>query len=202
MYYDDVSLMTITLVLFLIMDPIGNIPAFLSMVAGIDPKRQRWIIVRELCIALLAMFAFNFLGEYIFTYLEISVASVRIASGVILFLIAIKILFPSDNGLRTNLPKGEPFIVPLAIPLIAGPSLLATIMLYAKTTVCYDMMLAAIIIATLASGIILLASPWLKRLIGDNGLMACERLMGMVLVMLAIQRFFEGIQQFIKELPS
>lgn len=190
------SLFNITVVLFLIMDPIGNLSYYLSMVKGLNPKRQNWIIFREMLIALAVMLGFNFLGEYIFNFLDISETTVRLSSGVILFLIALKILFPSNDGLRAHLPPGEPFIFPLAVPLIAGPALLATIMLYAHLEPNYSVMVIAIFIAWLLSACIFLFSHSIKRLLGDNGLMAIERLIGMVLVLVAVQRFLEGILLF------
>lgn len=194
----DMPLFTIVITLFLIMDPIGNIPSFLHMTQGIHHKRLKFIVLREMLIALAAMFFFNYLGEFIFKFLDLSENSVRIASGIILFLIAIKILFPSSDSLRSNLPVEEPFIIPLAIPLIAGPSLLATIMLFARLESCQSQMLTAILLAWMAAATVLTLAPRIQRLLGNNGLMACERLMGMILVMIAIQRFMEGIQAFIK----
>lgn len=195
---NDLTLLNITLVLFLIMDPIGNIASFLTMMQGISPQRVKYIVIREMLIALALMVAFNFLGEFIFSFLELSRVSVRIASGVILFLVAIKFLFPSPSNIRANIVPGEPFIIPLAIPLIAGPSLLATIMLYANMETCQPMMLTAILIAWMLACIVLMLAPFLYRFLGKNGLIACERLLAMVLVMLAIQRFMEGIQEFIQ----
>lgn len=192
------NLFSLTVILLLIMDPIGNISSFLSQLKGIPAERRKKIIIREMFIALGAMLVFNFLGEYIFQVLGLSEKTLKIASGAILFLVAIKILFPSVDSLRANLPTGEPFITPLAIPLIAGPSLLATIMLFANLEPSQPIMLGSIILAWLfASGILLLGGR-LEKFLGSNGLMACERLMGMVLVMIAIQRFGEGIQQFVK----
>lgn len=190
------SLFTVTIVLFLIMDPVGNIGAYLSMMRGIDPVKQRWILLREMGIAFVAMIVFNYLGEIIFDLLEISQSTVCLASGVILFLIAIKILFPSTDSLRANLPTGEPFITPLAIPLIAGPSLLATIMLYANLEPSQPLMLLAIVLATLGSLLVLLAAHYLQRFLGSSGLLALEKLMGMILVLLAVQRFTDGVQHF------
>ncbi len=192
------SLLSVTLVLFLIMDPVGNIPSFLNLVKDIDPKRQRKIVIREMLIALVAMLIFNYIGEFIFGILQVSEVAVRLSSGVILFLIAIRILFTSPISLRANLPKGEPFVIPLAIPLIAGPSLLATIMLYAHMEPSQPIMLIAIFIAWLCASVVLLFSSVLQKYLGNNGLMACERLMGMVLVLLAIQRFMEGVIQFMQ----
>lgn len=192
------TLFTIAVILFLLMDPVGNISSFLTLLKDLPKEKRRKIIIREMLIALAAMIAFNFLGEYIFQVLQISETSVKLASGTILFLVAIKILFPSIDSLRANLPAGEPFITPLAIPLIAGPSLLATIMLFADLVPSASLMLGAIFLAWAAAVAVLLGGRRLQNLIGTNGLMACERLMGMVLVMLAIQRFAEGLQQFVK----
>lgn len=196
------SLFNITLVLFLIMDPVGNLSAYQSMVKELDPKRQNWIIFREMMIALLIMIGFNYLGEYIFTVLDLSETTVRLSSGVILFLIAIKILFTSSDSLRANLPKGEPFIFPLAVPLITGPALMATIMLYAHLERYQSVMIIAILIAWLLSIIILFFARPIKRILGNSGLMACERLIGMILVLIAVQRFLEGILLFWSAQPN
>ncbi len=194
------TLFNIAFMLFLIMDPIGNVSSYLNLVNELPRKRQNWIVIREMLIALAFMLLFNAIGEYIFDILQISHTVVRLSSGLILFLVAIKILFPSIDSPRANLPKGEPFVIPLAIPLVAGPSLLATIMLYAHEIPSISLMVSAIFLAWLAASLVLLASPYLKRALGNNGLMACERLMGMILILLAIQRFAEGVQLFVKSM--
>lgn len=192
------SFFNLVVILFLIMDPIGNISSSLSLLEGTPAKKRTWIIIREMLIALAVMIVFNFFGDFLFQILKVSDTTVRITSGVILFLIAIKILFPTTDSLRANLPEGEPFVTPLAIPLVAGPSLLATIMLFTNIEQSEFYMLSAIFLAWLAAlGVLLVGKP-LQRVLGTSGLTACERLMGMILVMLAIQRFLEGIQQFVK----
>jgi multiple antibiotic resistance protein len=193
---NDLSLLSITLVLFLIMDPIGSIGSYLFLMRDVDPAKRHKILLREMGIAFIAMVIFNFIGEFIFDLLEISEITVRLASGTILFLIAIQILFPNTRSIRANLPKGEPFIIPLAIPLVAGPSLLATVMLYAHMEPSQPIMLGAIFIATLSSLVVFWAAPFLQRVLGNNGLLALEKLMGMILVLLAVQRFADGLQQF------
>lgn len=190
------TLFSTTLVLLFIMDPIGNIASYLSLVKELPPKRQRWIIMREMLIALLVMIIFNYLGEYIFSFLGLSEPTVCIASGVILFLIAVKILFTSEDSPRAHLPQGEPFIFPLAVPLIAGPALLATIMLYARLDKSETIMLEAIILAWLISICVLYFAKPIQQVLRNNGLTACERLTGMVLVLIAVQRFLEGILLF------
>lgn len=196
----DIPLFTLIVILFVIMDPIGNISYFLQMVNKLPAKRIRWIVFREMLIALALMLVFNFLGEFIFLILQLDNPTVEIASAVILFLTAIKILFPDSNSLRAHLPQGEPFIIPLAVPLIAGPSLLATIMMLAHLESSQPAMLIAILIAWSAALIILLFARQLQRLLGPSGLIAGEKLMGMLLVMLAIQRGMEGVQEFIQAL--
>lgn len=193
----EIPLFTVVVILFLIMDPIGNISSFLQMVKGLPHKRVRWIVFREMLIALGFMLFFNFLGEFIFVVLQLDNPTVQLASAIVLFLTAIKILFPASNSLRSNLPVGEPFVIPLAVPLIAGPSLLATIMLLAHIETSLSLMLYAILIAWAVALLILLMAPQIQRYLGMNGLMAGERLTGMLLVMLAIQRGMEGITEFI-----
>lgn len=195
----ELTLLTVTLTLFLIMDPLGNVQSYLTLFRDTPPEKQKKIVIREMLIALGAMLFVYAAGEFLFNFLDLSEVAIRIASGVVMFLIAIKILFPDATSLRANLPQGEPFIVPLAIPLIAGPALLATILLFGHMEHCRPMMLTAIFLSWVAACVILLLSPVLNRYLGKNGLIAAEKLMGMVLVMLAIQRFFEGVQQLVIE---
>ena len=191
------SIITLTVILLLLMDPLGNLSSYLGMVEGISPQRRRIIVIREMSIALAAVLTFYLIGEFVLSTLKISEPTVRIASGLILFLTALKILFPAQDSLRANLPKGEPFITPLAIPLIAGPSLLATVMLFAISEPTHAPLLISISAAWLMATLILLFATPINKLLGENGLNAFERMMGMVLILLAIQRTLEGIKIFI-----
>lgn len=193
------TLLSLTLALFLIMDPLGNINGFISTLEGIEPNRQRYLIIREMAFALVAMLFFNFVGEYIFNLLKISETTVYISSSIILFLGAIKILFPNPLAKESKKLPGEPFLVPLAIPMIAGPALLATIMLYAKTEPSPVIMLTAILIAWALTSIILLSSKQLVKLLRPGGLIACEKLMGMILILLSIDRFLQGVVIFTQQ---
>ena len=124
------EIISAAVLLILIMDPLGNLPIFMSVLKHTEPKRRRAIMIRELLIALLVMFIFLFAGEKILAFLNLRAETVSISGGIILFLIAIKMIFPSAEGSSSGLPAGEePFIVPLAIPLVAGPTILATLML-------------------------------------------------------------------------
>ncbi|MFA6915354.1 MAG: MarC family protein [Parachlamydiales bacterium] len=191
------NLFTVIVILFLIMDPFGNISSFQKLMQYVPAERRNKVILREMVFALILMLLFNIIGEGIFYALDLSELTVRVASGTILFLTAIKILFPTMDSPRANLPNEEPYLIPLAIPLIAGPSALATIMLFAHVdTTFVEMNIAIFVSWALALGV-LLSGKKLHELVGDNGLLAFEKLMGMILVMLAIQRFAEGIQQFV-----
>lgn len=196
------SLFSTFLVLLLIMDPLGNLSSYLTLVNDIEEKRKKWVVIREMLIALFMMLFFNFLGEYIFSVFDLSETTVRLSSGLILFLLAIKILFTAPDNPRANLPKGEPFIFPLAIPLIAGPALLATIMLFAHLQKNEWVMVEAIVLAWLVSVVTLFFGDTIKKCLKTNGLMACERLVGMVLVLIAVQRFLEGILLFVSSHPN
>ncbi len=191
------SLLTLSAVLFLIMDPLGHIKASIACLEGLSPQRQRSILYRELFIALGVIVLFNFIGEFIFALLQISEVTVYLSSGIILFLSSIKILFPKNGVYPEDFEgqhkKQEPFLVPLAIPMIAGPALLATVMLYAESLDSISLMLMAIGISWSLTAAILLAAKPLVSLLGTSGITACEKLMGMVLVLLAVQRFLEGI---------
>lgn len=191
------DLFSLILILFLILDPLGNIGVYLKMVHTLPPRRRNWILAREMLIVLVTMVLFNFLGEVLFSILHFSEKTLRIASGAILFLAAIKILFPTIDSPRAQVSEEEPFLVPLAIPLLAGPALLATIMLFAHITPAISTMLIAIVVAWALTYLILFLAPGLSRILGTNGLMAIERLLGMVLVLVAIQRFLEGVHLFV-----
>lgn len=193
------TLFTLFMTFLIIMDPLGNVGSFLAMTKNVVSRRLPYVVFREMLIALAAMIGFYLISNSFFRFLQLSETAVWCSSGLILFLTAIKILFPSTNSLRSNLPEEEPFIVPFAIPLIAGPSLLATIMLYAHMESCRPMVVTAILLAWMCAVTLLLLAPKLKSFLGTNGLIACERLTGMVLVMMAIQRFMEGVRLFIEK---
>ncbi len=191
------SLFTLTLILFLIMDPLGNMHFFINHVEGIKPSRQKFIIVREMLFALLAMIFFSILGDALIDLLSISQSTVYLASGIILLLTALRILFSSEERYPKKSDE-EPYLVPLAIPIIAGPSLLATIMLFSDTEPSISKMLTAIFIAWACSAVLLISSKHVVRVLTKSGLTACERLMGMVLVLLSIQRIAEGVVLFMQ----
>ncbi|MGY3894510.1 YhgN family NAAT transporter [Aeromonas enterica] len=184
--------------LFLIMDPLGNLPVFLSILRHIDPKRRRKVMMRELLFSLAIMMAFLFAGQQILNFLNLRQEAVSIAGGIILFLIAIKMIFPSEGGV-TGLAAGEePFLVPMAIPMIAGPSILASLLLLAnqEPTRMADWSLA-LLMAWGASAVILMFYEVFNKLLGERGLTAVERLMGMLLVMISVQMLLDGVHHYL-----
>ncbi|XBC37548.1 MAG: YhgN family NAAT transporter [Buchnera aphidicola (Meitanaphis elongallis)] len=188
-----------TILLILIMDPLGNLPIFMSILKNLEPKRRRIVLLREMIVALLIMLLFLFAGENILTFLNLKTETVSISGGIILFLIAIKMIFPShhyDNSIPPCI-NGEPFLVPLAIPLVAGPSLLATLILLSHEYLNKIMYLTgSLLIAWTFTVIILLLSNVFLRLFGSKGVDALERLMGLILIMLSTQMFLDGIKSW------
>ena len=192
------TIFSAALLLFLVMDPLGNIPFFLTALKDVDARRQKTIIIPELLIALFVLVLFLFAGQYILKILQISEPSLTIAGGIILFLIAIRMIFPTSNGIFEQTVAGEPFIVPLAIPYIAGPSALASVLfIMSREPERWLDWLFALIAAWFISGVIIFLSSGLRRYLGERGLIAIERLMGMILTAIAVQMFMTGITQFL-----
>ena len=188
---------TAAITLFLVMDPLGNIPIFLSTLSAVEPKRRAWVILREALIAFVILVLFLFAGKPILNGLHITQAALGIAGGIILFLIAIKMIFPSEENEKPRVLNTEPFVVPLAIPLIAGPSALAVVLLLATDHPNErGQVLIALVLASIASTFVLLFSNQLRRILGQKGLIAMERLMGMILTILAVQMLLSGLDQY------
>jgi multiple antibiotic resistance protein len=189
------------LLLFLVMDPIGNVPLFMSVLRKYDAKTQRRIIVREMLFALLFLIIFLFTGQYLQPLLDVSESSLTIAGGIILFLIALRMVFPRPEGAFSESVEGEPFIVPLAVPFIAGPTALATIsLIMTREPERWLEWLLALLAAWFVSGIILYFSSFLSHHLGMRGLIAVERLMGLIIIILAVQMLMNGIREFLHTL--
>lgn len=187
------------LLLFLVMDPIGNVPVFLSLLKSVAPERRRLVLARELAIALVVLFAFLLGGQYILAALSLKQESVSITGGIILFLIGLRMIFPTPEGIFGEPEGGEPFIVPMAIPLIAGPSTMATLLLLGQEspgrTADWSI---ALLIAWAATALILSGSTALYRLLGPRVLSALEKLMGMLIVALAVQMTLDGVAGYLR----
>lgn len=194
----NAEIISSAVVLFFVMDPLGNIPIFLSLLKDIEPKRRWKIISRELLIALVILLIFLFFGQQLLNLLQLESESVSIAGGIILFIIGIRMVFPSRGGIMGDQLEGEPFIVPLAIPLIAGPSTLATLMLFVHSDPTNMLnWLSVLMIAWTLTAVILLSAPIFYKILRKRGLAAIERLMGMILIMISVQMLVTGIKSVI-----
>ncbi|WP_133819085.1 YhgN family NAAT transporter [Tahibacter aquaticus] len=191
------------ILLFLIMDPLGNIPVFLSLLKGVAPERRRLVLLRELLIALVVLFAFLLGGQYILKVLQLKQESVSIAGGIILFLIGVKMVFPpKEGGIFGDTQGGEPFIVPMAIPGVAGPSAMAALLLLTNTQPGkLPQWALALFAAWFVTALILWSATYLYRLLGESVLTALERLMGMILIALSVQMLLDGIARYLHAPP-
>jgi len=196
------TVLSAALLLFLILDPLGNIPVFLSVLKPLAPRRQRIVLARELLIALGVLMGFLWAGKHVLEVMHLRQESVQITGGIVLFLIGIRMIFPRPEGLMGELPGGEPFIVPLAIPLVAGPSGMAAVMLMGSNEPgrLWDWSLA-LMIAWGATAAILFSATVLYKWLGRSALIAIERLMGMLLVAISVQMFLDGIGTYLKLSP-
>lgn len=193
------SVASAALLLFLILDPLGNIPVFLSVLRPLPAKRQRVVLARELLIALVVLMGFLWGGKYALKLMHLRQESVAIAGGIVLFLIGIRMIFPRPEGLMGEIPDGEPFIVPLAIPLVAGPSGMAAVMLMGSTEPArLPEFSLSLMLAWGGAAAILFCSPLLYKLLGSRALTALERLMGMLLVAISVQMLLDGIGIYLK----
>ena len=192
------TLASAALLLFLILDPLGNIPVFLGLLKPLPPERRRIVLARELLIALGVLMAFLWGGRYALELMHLRQESVSIAGGIVLFLIGIRMIFPPPEGLMGEIPGGEPFIVPMAVPLVAGPSGMAAVMLMGSNE---PHRLAgwslALLLAWGATAAILFSATYLYKWLGSRVLIAIERLMGMLLVAISVQMFLDGIATYL-----
>ena len=195
------TVLSAALLLFLILDPLGNIPVFLSLLKPLPAKRQRVVLRRELLIALAVLMGFLWFGKYALEAMHLRQESVAIAGGIVLFLIGIRMIFPKPEGLMGAIPDGEPFIVPMAIPLIAGPSGMAAVMLMGSNEPGrLGEWSLALLLAWGATAAILMSAPFLYKLLGARALTALERLMGMLLVAISVQMLLDGVGTYLSSL--
>ncbi len=186
---------SISITLFFMLNSLGNIPIFLSILSSLPKERRKIFLKRELFIALIALLLYYFVGDCFMKMLHLKQESISVGGGLILLLIALKMIFPStkDSNIQ-NKNKEEPFIVPLAIPLTAGPSAFAMILLLGKSSNLPSFyILVAIFIAWIISAIILLNSTYMFRILGEKGLVVLERLMGMIIVIMSMQMILDGL---------
>ena len=197
----ELSFVSAVVILFLVIDPLGNIPLFVSLLRTVAPERRTWVILREWLIALVLLLGFVFAGEAVLRLFGLSDPSLNIAGGVILFLIALGMIFRPGAGAFAGLPEGEPLVMPLAIPAIAGPGTMATVIVLASRAP--ERVLewtGAVVAAMLASLIVLVFAERLARRVDRRALLAVERLFGLILTAFAIEMVLRGVAAFVAQL--
>ena len=197
----DISFISAVVILLLVMDPIGNIPLFISALRTVEPARRGRVILRECLIAFAVLLLFVFFGGTILGVLALSDSALAIAGGVILFLIALRMIFRHPEGIFGNGAGSEPFIVPLATPAIAGPAAIATVMLLVSHAPQRLLEWSiAVTVAMLVTAAVLTAAERIAKLAGEQALAAFERLMGLILTAIAVEMLLRGIEGFLKAL--
>ncbi len=190
-----------TVLLLLITDPFGSIPIFANALRHVAPERRSWVILREVMIAFTLLLIFMFIGDAFLRVMNLSGLSLQIAGGVILFLIALRMVFPNPQEPESAI-AGEPLIVPLAVPALAGPSALATVMLLVSEAPERRLeWIAALSVTMLVCAIVLVLAERIQKVLGERFVIAVERLMGLILVAVAVEMLLRGIRQFIVQLP-
>lgn len=198
----ETTFLSATILLLLVTDPLGNIPIFVASLRSVPPHRKPYVILRECLIAFAILLLFMVFGNRFMDLLGLSDVSLQIGGGVILFLIALRMVFPVPEGIFGVSPGGEPFIVPLAIPAIAGPSALATVLLLvSRDPGRLFEWVGALTVALVTVAVVLVFAERLQRRLGERVVIAFERLMGLVLIAIAVEMILKGLRAFIVQLP-
>jgi MarC family membrane protein len=184
--------------LLLVIDPFGNVPVVVAALMHVPPARRPRVVLRECVVAYIVLLVFMLGGRTFLKWMQLSEVSLAIAGGIILFLIALRMVFRHPEGIFGDAPDAEPFIVPLAVPAIAGPSALAAVMLMASRDPAHlPAWIGALTAAMIVATIVMLAAHKLQRVLGERGMMAVERLMGLVLTAIAVQMLLDGVGAFV-----
>ncbi|UXY16385.1 MarC family protein [Chitiniphilus purpureus] len=200
---ETMSFFSACVLLLLVTDPFGSLPVFVSLMKNVPPARRRRVVVREILVAFAVLVLFMLFGRQFLQIMHLSETSLGIAGGVILFLIALRMVFPPSSGTGGDLPGGEPFLVPLAIPLIAGPSALATVLLLvSREPMRLWEWVGALAIALMICALTLGFAEQISRWLGERVTTAFERLMGLILTAIAVQMLLDGLRHYIASLGA
>ncbi len=193
----DHNFVSAFIVLLLVLDPLGNLPIFITALKSVPPERRKRVVARECIIAFLILLIFMLMGKTLLNLVHLTERSLEVAGGVILFMVAIRMVFPGPGGVFGEVGEKEPFIFPLAVPLIAGPSAMATVLVLASNQPGRLLdWVAALSGATLVTAIVLLAAGRLHKILGDSVVSAIEKLMGLVLAAIAVEMTLAGLRRY------
>lgn len=183
--------------LLLVFDPLGSLPVFISVMKGVAPERKRWVALRESLIAFVVLVAFMVFGEGFLQIMRLSERSLEVAGGVILLMVAVRMIFSHEGGVYGTTDEREPMIFPLAVPLLAGPSAMATVLLLASRQPAQMLQwLGALTVAVAASCVVLMSAEFIRRRLGDSVVSALEKLMGLVLTAIAVEMLLAGLKRY------
>lgn len=193
----DHSFLSAFILLLLVLDPLGSLPVFIPIMRDVAPQRRTLVALREVLIAFVVLFAFMFFGEAFLRVMRLSERSLEVAGGVILLMVAIRMIFSHEGGVYGTPQGKEPFIFPLAVPLLAGPSAMATVLLLASNQPDRVMAWAGALTCAMAvSGAVLLLCDRIRKLLGDSVVSAVEKLMGLVLTAIAVEMILAGLKRY------
>ena len=193
----DHTFLSAFILLLLVLDPFGSLPIFISILGAVKPERRTFVAVREVLIAFAVLVVFMVSGQGFLTLMRLSERSLEVAGGVILIIIAIRMIFGGEGAYGSEIGEREPFIFPLAVPLLAGPSAMATVLLLASRQPEHVVTwIGALTAAMTLSGIVLLAADRIRRVIGDQMVAAVEKLMGLVLTAVAVEMILAGLKRY------
>jgi len=197
MNHDFVSALVL---LLLVLDPFGSLPIFISVLRGVAPGRRRVVALREVAIAFGVLAVFMVAGQHFLQLMRLSERSLEVAGGVILLIIAVRMIFASGGEVYADGSGREPFVFPLAVPLLAGPSAMATVLLLAsRQPEQVWTWMGALTVAMAVSGAVLLAADRLRKLLGSSMVAAIEKLMGLVLTAVAVEMILAGLKRYFFE---
>ena len=193
----DHTFLSAFILLLLVLDPFGSLPIFISILGGVLPERRRRVAVREVVIAFVVLLGFMVAGQGFLAVMRLSERSLEVAGGVILIIIAIRMIFGGGDAYGADMRNREPFIFPLAVPLLAGPSAMATVLLLASRQPEHLFQWIGALTAALAvSGVVLLAADRIRRVLGSQMVAAIEKLMGLVLTAVATEMILAGLKRY------
>jgi len=185
-------------ILLFVIDPFGNIPILLAILKNLEGRRMSYVIFREMMIGLFLLILFLYFGNVFLKLFHLETGAITISGGIIFFIISLRMIFPGPKGSNIYAAEKEPFIVPIAMPMIAGPAALATLLIMGESGGDSKFpLLLSLFCAWLISFIILILSPHLLNLLKERGLTAMERLMGMLLLMMSVQKFIDGLREIV-----
>ena len=196
------SFLSAFILLLLVLDPLGSLPVFIPLMREVAPERRKRVAVREVLIAFSVLFTFMFFGDVFLRVMRLSERSLEVAGGVILLMVAIRMIFSHEGGVYGTPEGKEPFIFPLAVPLLAGPSAMATVLLLASRQPDKLMSWVGALCGAMAvSGAVLLLCERIRKLLGDSVVSALEKLMGLVLTAIAVEMILAGLKQYFTASP-